>query len=291
VAVARGAVGQDARPGEGRLRRGRQHDRGVRARDEHDIDDSWLRDNGPIFLLDGDGGRAAAVFEFNAWGEKFAPYADDAALARRLCSLLGVPVYEAGMVLEGGSVLTDGAGIVVTTEQCLLHPNRNPVMTRGEIEQRLIDHLGASQVVWLRDGLIEDRDTDGHVDLIAAFTGPRAAVMQTVPAGNPNFDGCLENLERARAAGISVIPFEHLHYDTVEREPVTMSYLNLYLCNGAAIVPVAGSPEVDEAALAQLAEVFVDREVVGVPGVVLAYGGGGPHCITQQVPSVAAAGV
>ena len=248
------------------------------------IDDSWLRDNGPIFLVDGQGRRAASAFGFNAWGEKFTPYEEDARLARRILRRWDVPAYDPGMVLEGGSVHVDGAGLVITTEQCLLHPSRNPGMSREEIEQRVLEYLGADQMLWLGQGLVEDRDTDGHVDLIVQVTGPRAAVMQTVPGGNPNFDACRENVARARAAGVGVIEFEHLHYGEVAGEPTTMSYLNLYLCNGAAIVPVSGDPASDEPALAQLAEVFPEREVVPVSGMVLAYGGGGPHCITQQVP-------
>lgn len=252
------------------------------------IDDSWLRDNGPLFLLDGRGGRAAAVFEFNAWGEKFEGYANDAALARKLCARWGVPVYEAGMVLEGGSVHVDGAGLVITTEQCLLHPSRNPALDRAEIERRVLDHLGATEMLWLGRGLVEDRDTDGHVDLVAQVTGPRAVVLQTVGEDNPNAERCAENLARARAAGLRVAEFPHLAYGEVAGERVAMSYLNLYLCNGAAIVPTAGpaDPETDAAALARLGEVFPGREIVAVPGMVLAYGGGGPHCITQQVPAV-----
>ena len=252
------------------------------------IDDSWLRDNGPIFLLSGDGAsRRASLFGFNAWGEKFTPYDDDAALAGKLCSRWQVETYEPGMVLEGGSVHVDGAGLVVTTEQCLLHPSRNPSLSREEIEARVLEYLGASEMLWLGQGLIEDRDTDGHIDLIFAFTGPRAAVVQTVPEENHNFPGCMENVSRARAAGLAVIEFPHLVYGEVAGEPTAMSYLNLYLCNGAAIVPVSGGPE-DEAALAHLAEVFPEREIVPVPGLVLAYGGGGPHCITQQVPALRA---
>jgi agmatine deiminase len=252
------------------------------------IDDSWLRDNGPIFLLSRDGAsRRATLFDFNAWGEKFTPYDKDAALAAKLCAMWVVETYEAGMVLEGGSVHVDGAGLAVTTEQCLLHHSRNPWMAQEQIEARVLAYLGATEMLWLGQGLIEDRDTDGHVDLIFAFTGPRAAVIQTVPEENHNFPNCMENVQRARAAGLSVIEFPHLAYGEVAGEPTAMSYLNLYLCNGAAIVPTSGGPE-DEAALAQLGEVFPEREIVPVPGLVLAYGGGGPHCITQQVPAVRA---
>ena len=250
------------------------------------IDDSWLRDNGPIFLVDGRGNRAASAFAFNAWGEKFEGYEDDALLARRLLRRWNMPAYDPEMVLEGGSVHVDGAGLVITTEQCLLHPNRNPGMSREEIEERVLAFLGADEMLWLGHGLVEDRDTDGHVDLIVQVTGPRAIVLQAVPDGNPNAAHCAENLARARAAGLAVLEFEHLHYGAVAGEAVAMSYLNLYLCNGAAIVPVSGDPASDEPALARLAEAFPEREIVAVPGLVLAWGGGGPHCITQQVPAL-----
>ena len=247
------------------------------------LDDSWVRDNGPIVLRDGAGRRAAAVFAFNAWGERFLPYDEDARLAGRLAGHLGLPAYEAGMVLEGGSVLVDGTGVVLTTEQCLLHPNRNPTLTREDIERRLLDFLGAEQVVWLRSGLVEDRDTDGHVDLIAAFTEPGRLLLQQAPVVDPNFDRCAENLARATAAGLDVIALEHLPRTQVAGEDVAVPYLNLYICNGGVIVPTCGA-ETDPDALRVIGAAFPGREVVGVPGAVLAYGGGGPHCITQQVP-------
>jgi agmatine deiminase len=248
------------------------------------IDDSWLRDSGPIFLLGRDGSRAASVWGFNAWGERFEPYTDDAQVGRRLCEQLGVPAYEAGMVLEGGSVIVDGAGTALTTEQCLLNPNRNPDLSKDEIEGRLRDFLGVDRVVWLGSGLAEDRDTDGHIDLIAAFTGPGKVLIQMVEEANPNYVACLDNVRRLEAAGLEVTTLDWLPYERVAGEEVAASYMNLYICNDAVIVPTAGS-EWDEPATARIGEVFPGREVVEVPGAVLAYGGGGPHCITQQVPA------
>ncbi len=147
-----------------------------------------------------------------------------------------------------------------------------------------MEHLGVERVVWLGQGLVEDRDTDGHVDLIAAFTASGEVLLQTVDAGNPNHVNCVENERRLRAAGLTVLPMPFLPYATVAGEEVAVGYLNLYLCNGGAIVPVCGAPS-DEAALALIASAYPEREVVPVPGAVLAYGGGGPHCITQQVPA------
>lgn len=248
------------------------------------LDDSWLRDCGPIYTIADDGSRVAVHFRFNAWGEKFPPWDQDARVGRLAAEALGDRVREAALVLEGGSVHTDGTGTVFTTEQCLLHPNRNPTFSREQIEQALSEYLAAERVVWLGQGLIEDRDTDGHVDLIAAPIDARRVLLQTVPETNPNFENCQANRVRLEAQGIDVVAMPHLPYAEVAGQPVAVSYLNFYLCNGAAVVPVSGADS-DEEALAIIAAAFPGRQVVPVPGAVLAFGGGGPHCITQQVPT------
>jgi agmatine deiminase len=248
------------------------------------LDDSWLRDCGPIYVRAATGARLAVHFGFNAWGEKFTGWAHDAALGARIAAALGDPVREAPMILEGGSINSDGAGRLLTTEQCLLHPNRNPSLSRVDIEATLRAALGVETIVWLGQGLLEDRDTDGHVDLVAAFTAAAHVLLQTVPEDNPNHASCQENLERVRAAGLAVTEMPFLPYSEVSGETVATGYMNFYLCNGAVIVPANGA-ESDEAALAIIAAAYPGREVVPVPGAVLAYGGGGPHCITQQVPN------
>jgi len=251
------------------------------------IDDSWMRDCGPIFVLDADGRRAGVHFGFNSWGQKFTPYDADAAVGGLLIDRLGDRRYEAPFVLEGGSVAVDGEGTLLTTEQCLLHPNRNPDMTRAEIEQGLRDFLGVEHVVWLGQGLAEDRDTDGHVDLIAAFTRPGEVLLQSSEPGTPSSERLADNRSRLVAAGLEVVDFPILPALEVGGEDVAVSHMNFYLCNGAAIVPVAGAPT-DAEALERIGAAYPDREVVGVPGGVIAFGGGGPHCITQQVPAAAA---
>jgi agmatine deiminase len=243
------------------------------------VDDSWLRDCGPIYVT-GDDRRAGVHFGFNAWGGKFEPYDKDAAVGAKLVELLGDELVEAPFVLEGGAIANDGAGALLTTEQCLLHPNRNPSLTREQIAAGLLEHLGMERVVWLGQGLVEDRDTDGHVDLICVPLAPGRVLLQSRPPGDANHDAMVENAERCAAEGIEVVTFEPL----ARTDAATLSYLNLYLCNGAAIVPLAGTAE-DEAGLARRAEVF-DRELVGGPALTIAAGGGGPHCITQQVPLV-----
>ncbi|HEY2316733.1 MAG TPA: agmatine deiminase family protein [Solirubrobacteraceae bacterium] len=248
------------------------------------LDDSWLRDFGPIYVVDEEGGSRQAVhFGFNAWGEKFSPWDRDAAVGRLVAEHLGDPVVEGGMVLEGGSILTDGVGTLLTTEQCLLNPNRNPAMSREEIEGVLGARLGVQEILWLGMGLLEDRDTDGHVDLIAAFTRPGEVLLQVVGEENPNHANCQRNLSVLVSHGVQVIEMPYLPYATVAGEEIAASYLNFYLCNGGVIVPVAGA-DCDGAALEIIAGCYPGREVVHVPGLVLAYGGGGPHCITQQVP-------
>jgi agmatine deiminase len=255
------------------------------------IDDSWLRDSGPVFVVDDverPTRRAGVHFRFNAWGEKFAPWDRDAAVGGLLAKSLGDHVFEAPLVLEGGSILVDGTGLLLTTEQCLLHPNRNPSLSREDIEGHLRDFLGVDRIVWLGQGLVEDRDTDGHVDLIASFTGPGRVLLQSAPAGAPNHEAMARNHEIAGAAGLEVVDFPVLAYVTVDGEEAVHSYLNAYVGDRYVVVPLAGQPDLDDEALARLGDAFADKDVVGVPGVIHAFGGGGPHCITQQVPAVGA---
>ncbi len=248
------------------------------------LDDSWLRDCGPIYVVDDDrASRTAVHFGFNAWGEKFPPWDRDAAVGRLIAEHLGDRVVEGGMVLEGGSIHTDGAGTLLTTEQCLLNPSRNPSLTREDIEGVLQSRLGVGTVLWLGMGLLEDRDTDGHVDLIAAFIRSGEVLLQTVPEDNPNFAHCQKNFTVLVSSGVQVTEMPYLPYAPVAGERVAASYMNFYICNGGVVVPVAGA-ETDAAALQIIGAAYPGHEIVPVPGLVLAYGGGGPHCITQQVP-------
>jgi agmatine deiminase len=252
------------------------------------LNDSWLRDSGPLIVTGPAGRRAGIDFRFNAWGEAFAPYDDDAAIARRLLDHLGIERFASPMVLEGGSIAVDGTGRLVTTEQCLLDPSRNPLLDREEIERELRVHLGVEQIVWLGRGLVEDADTDGHVDNVCAFLAPRRVLLQTVAAeDDPNHRHAEENARRLRDAGLEVERLELLPRTTRDDgSVVAMPYVNFYLCNGAAIVPLGEQDhDMDAEALGRLRALLSGREVVGVPGRVLAFGGGSVHCITQQVPS------
>jgi agmatine deiminase len=253
---------------------------------EEPIDDSWIRDNGPIFMIGHDGRRAAVDFGFNAWGEKYDPYDADAALARRLCERFGWPRFDAPFVLEGGAFTTDGSGTLVTTEQCLLNPNRNPGWSRTDVERALQEWLGVERVVWLRAGLVEDVDTDGHVDNVCAFLGLGRALVQGVDdASHPDASILAGNRARLEKAGIETHVVDVLPSAVVGRRRVVVPPLNCYFVNGGLLVPVVADTAPAETALAAIAGAVPDREVLGVAASVLAYGGGGIHCITQQVPA------
>ena len=249
------------------------------------IDDSWMRDTGPIVVIADDGFRHALHFEFNAWGEKWSPWDADAAVGAVIAAHLGLPVREVPMVLEGGSIVVDGAGLLVTTERCLLNKNRNPRMSKAEIEDALCRNLGVEQIVWLAEGIAEDDGTDGHVDNVVAFTAPgRALVQGCDDPANPNHAIARENRATLEAAGVEVVEVPLLPYARVgESRLLPVPYVNLYALNDAVLVPVSGA-EADADMLEIIAAEYPRREVVAVPGTVLAHGGGGVHCITQQVP-------
>ena len=256
------------------------------------IDDSWFRDSGPIYVTDGSR-RIALDWTFNSWGAKYEPYADDAAVARRYAESIGDEVRTIPVVLEGGAIAVDGAGTLVTTEQCLLHPNRNPALTRADIEAVLRAELGVTTILWLPHGLAHDDDTDGHVDNVAAFARPGTLLVQGC-ADRSERDWLLANVNVRCARGatdalgeaIDVVEVPVLPFTEIGGERVAVPYLNFYVANGVVVVPVCGH-RADTDMLAIVAEQFPDREVIGLDvGAVLAYGGGGIHCITQQVPSV-----
>lgn len=257
------------------------------------IDDSWMRDSGPIFVTGPDGRRAGVDFRFNGWGEKFTPYDRDDAMNVPLLAHLGIERLPAELVLEGGSISVDGEGTLIATEQCLLNPNRNPSLSRTDIEERLLEHLGVEQVIWIADGLLEDHDTDGHIDNVAQFVAPGVVLAQTADdPSDPNHEALAENAERLRAARdargrrLEVIELGVLPRTSVRGEPGVVPYVNLYVANGVVVVPTCGDdPDRDSEVLASLEAVYAGREVVGVPARMLAEGGGGVHCITQQVPA------
>jgi len=255
---------------------------------EIEIDDSWTRDNGPIFVVDELGRLAVVDFGFNAWGAKYQPYDRDATLGRALAGVLGVRRYEAPLVLEGGAFFVDGEGTLVTTEGPVLDPKRNPHPTKERFEEVASDYLGIDRVLWLVAA--PDRDTDGHVDGILQYVR-RGEILLLVPedANHPNFADAVENLARislfrdAKGRPVSATRFRPVGSSRAGSEVVEIPYLNCYLANGAVVMPMADGPS-DEPALELMRSSFPDRTVVGVPGATLSFGGGGPHCITQQMP-------
>ncbi len=255
------------------------------------INDSWARDSGPAFVRNSTGDVAVVGFGFNAWGNRWHPHDDDARLSQRLAEWLGLPYFHAPFVLEGGSFFVDGAGTLITTEQCLLNPNRNPSMTRNQIEQGLRDHLGVTTVVWLPWGHSLDTGaagTDGHVDGVLQFVGPSTVMLEAVSdKRSPEHERGIANLAALHLArDAKGRPFEVAVLDPGADAPV--SYANHYLANGAVIVPIAADktdPDRDHRALERLRTIYPDRKVVGVAGQCIAFGGGGPHCITQQIPA------
>lgn len=259
------------------------------------IDDSWARDSGPLHVFEG-GTRSIVEVTFNAWGEKFRPFADDAALARRWAERTATPLRSRPLeplVLEGGAITTDGRGTLVTTQQCLLHPNRNPGLTRTQIEGRLRDRLGTTSVHWLPHGHSLDDDTDGHVDNIAAWVRPGVLMLQGCDDPAEADHGRLrlnrrwiEGAPDAEGRPIEVIEIPVLPFTELDGHRLCVPYLNFYVCNGAVVVPVTDHPaDADMCALIEAAFAPEGRVVVPVPGTVLALGGGGPHCVTQQIPA------
>lgn len=250
------------------------------------IDDSWLRDSGPIITVDVDGAPSAALcFRFTGWGGSFIPFDNDATLANRLAAHLTLAAFDVGIAGEGGAVVVDGAGTAVTTERCLLNPNRNPDLTKRDIDAVLRHAFGIDVVIWLADGIAEDEGTDGHVDNVVAFFAPRRCLLQGCddPA-NPNHTIAATNRKQLERAGVEVTEVPVLPYATVGDATVPVPYVNLYPLNGAVLVPVVGHAA-DAEVLELIGACFEGREVLGVPGGVLAYGGGGVHCITQPVPA------
>ncbi len=255
-------------------------------------DDAWARDHAPIFLTREDPENpelALLDFGFNAWGGKYPPWDRDDAVPRAIAAAMGVKRFTPGFVLEGGSVDTDGRGSVLTTEACLLNPNRGPGRTREGMERELALWLGAERIFWLRDG-IEGDDTDGHIDDIARFVEPSTVVCGIEEDdGDPNAAILSENRNRLRAMRdaqgkpltVATLPMPPPLWRAGVRLPA--SYLNFYLANGVALVPTFGAAS-DAPALATLAELLRGREIVPIRCEDLVVGLGAIHCVTQQVP-------
>ncbi len=260
--------------------------------------DSWIRDYGPNFLVNGKGQLAYNDWIFNAWGDKYEELKKDSPIPAQLESVLGVPRFAPGIVMEGGSIEVNGAGCVLTTEQCLLNPNRNPHLSRAEIEQYLKNYLGVVKVLWLGEGIVGD-DTDGHIDDLTRFIAPRAIV--TILEEDPldeNYKLLQDNLKRlqmmtdaeGRPFEIVTLPMPGIVAGEsdgggrdLERLPA--SYANFLIANGVVLTPIYGHAN-DQRALDILAKCFPTRRVVGINCEPLIYGMGAIHCVSQQQPAV-----
>jgi agmatine deiminase len=253
----------------------------------------WCRDHGPIFLVreqDGRHERAIVDWGYNAWGGKYPPFDLDDAIPQHVAKFRKLPLFSPGIVMEGGSIEVNGCGTVLTTEACLLNKNRNPDLSKKEIEEYLCDYLGVKNVLWLGDGIVGD-DTDGHVDDLTRFVNPNTVV--TVIEEDPldaNFGILQENLKRLRTLTdqakqrlrVVELPMPGLVEYQGQRLPA--SYANFYIANGIVLMPTFQRPESDRKALQILQNEFADRKVIGVDSTELIWGLGSFHCISQQEP-------
>jgi agmatine deiminase len=243
--------------------------------------DIWLRDTGPIVLKAG-AQRQPRSFRFNGWGGKYELEGDDT-VGLRLAEGAGMEAERRDWILEGGAIDVDGTGLAVTTEQCLLHPNRNPGMGRDEVEARLREDLGIERLLWLGEGLLNDH-TDGHVDNLARFVGQnRLAIPEADHALDPNRDVYEDAARRAEAFGVEVVRIPSPGPTERDGEIVPASYMNFYIGNAAVVVPLYGRPN-DHAAVEAIGALFRSRRAIGFEADHVLTGGGSFHCISQQVP-------
>jgi agmatine deiminase len=279
---------------------------------ELSTDDAWMRDTGPTFVVGGEGGRRGVDWIFNAWGGLegglYFPWDRDDRVARKVLEVEGADRYRAPIVLEGGSIHVDGEGTVLTTEECLLNPNRNPRLSREQIEQVFRDYLGAEKVIWLGRGVLDD-ETDGHVDNLACFARPGLVLLTwTADERDPQHEICRDALERleagtdARGRSLEVVRLpapgalaiteeEARGVDAVDGtlprvagDRLAASYVNFFPGNSRVVFPLLDERS-DDAAAEVLRGCFPEREPVGVPAREILLGGGNIHCITQQVPT------
>lgn len=243
--------------------------------------DIWLRDTGPIITVAGNN-RQAHDFRFNGWGRKF-EMAGDQDIGLRLAALTGMDILSHDWVLEGGAIDGDGAGHLITTEQCLLNPNRNIEMDQERARNLLERALNIETICWLGDGLKADH-TDGHVDNLARFVGQgRLAIPQARDADDPNAEIFDDAARRANAAGLEVARIPSVGRYEIDGRIAPASYMNFYIGNNVVAVPQYGA-EADDAAVEAIADLFPERRVLGLSSQALLRGGGSFHCISQQVP-------
>jgi agmatine deiminase len=255
--------------------------------------DAWIRDYGPIFVTHGNvqPHLVALKWGYNSWGEKYPPHDLDNAVPGHAARILQTPLVDGGMILEGGSIDVNGAGMLLTTKACLLNPNRNPHLDQAQIERRLGDYLGARKIIWLGDGIVGD-DTDGHIDDLTRFVSANTIV--TVVEDNQKDENYLplkenlevlrsvENLEGSRMEVVTLPMPDPIEF---EGQRLPASYANFYIANAAVLVPTYDCPAKDDRAVGILKELFPHRRVVGIRSTDLVLGLGSFHCVSQQQPA------
>ncbi|WP_172250940.1 agmatine deiminase family protein [Saccharibacillus deserti] len=255
--------------------------------------DAWLRDNGPTIVVNEDGERAGINWGFNAWGGKYSPWDLDDAVAPAVLEHLGLRRFDAPLVLEGGSIHVDGEGTLLTTEECLLNENRNPSLSREEIERYVREFTNVEKIIWLNRGLAGD-ETDGHVDNAACFAAPGKVIIQV--CDDPEDDNyaitqenlrILEQSTDARGRRLEIVKIQQPPHTEYEGSRLTLSYLNFYFVNGGIILPVFGgaAEETDRLAEEVLQQTFPDYRIRTVDGMAVIREGGNVHCTTQQIPA------
>ncbi|MEM7120480.1 MAG: agmatine deiminase family protein [Pseudomonadota bacterium] len=253
---------------------------------EMPMNDPWSRDNGPSILCNDKGERCAAGYVFNGWGDGHDECPEDGLIKGRIAHHLDLSIYPSPLVLEGGAITVDGEGTLITTEHCVMNRNRNPTMTKAEVEAEMGRQLGIEKVIWLPNGLVPDPITDGHVDGICAFIAPGAVMVHTIDdRDDPNHEICnaarrvLESATDAKGRGFDIVEI-----------PLAgeVAHMNYFIANDGVVVPTCGDAKADDRALGIIREAFPGRKIVGIEAITIAEGGGGVHCITQQVPQAGA---
>jgi agmatine deiminase len=251
-------------------------------------DDAWARDSGAIFLLNKEKKLGGVDWEFNGWG-KFSPYDSDNKIAKFMIENANATYFKNDMILEGGSIHTDGDGTLLTTEQCLLNKNRNPDLSKEQIEENLKDYLGVNKIIWLKNGT--DEGTDGHVDNLACFVAPGKILALSCSNKQDTFYNQInENLEILKTSVdskgriLEIIELEMSYKRLIPNDDEPSSYINFYIANKGIVMPSFNDEKADKNAKNIIQETFPDRKIVAINGIDISMGGGNVHCITQQQP-------
>ena len=255
---------------------------------EQKLDDCWARDSGAIFLLNDKNTLGGVDWEFNGWG-KFSPYESDNKIAKFMINNTSAKYFKNNMILEGGSIHVDGEGTLLTTEQCLLNKNRNPSLSKDEIENNLKEYLGVNKIIWLKHGT--DKGTDGHVDNIACFIKPGTIMaLSCLDKSDSFYEKINENLEilktstDSKGRRLKVIELEMSYKRLIPDNDEPSSYINYYIANNGIVMPNFMDEKADYNAKTIIQSAFPDRKIIDINGIDISMGGGNVHCITQQQP-------